>query len=143
MANKKIVFIIVEGPSDEDALGVLFNKIFDNSKVYIHVIHGDITTKHGNNPSNILKKVTAEVQQYTKNYHFGKSNFQQIIHIMDTDGAYITNEAIVENECTERPVYSTYNITTHDRENLINRNMVKRDNMDKLIHTKTIWGSIP
>ncbi|HKM06241.1 MAG TPA: hypothetical protein VJ869_04565 [Sphaerochaeta sp.] len=30
MARKKIVFVIVEGPSDAEALEVLLNQIFDN-----------------------------------------------------------------------------------------------------------------
>lgn len=32
VARKKIVFVIVEGPSDEEALGVLLNRIYDKTK---------------------------------------------------------------------------------------------------------------
>lgn len=34
MARKKIVFVIVEGPSDDTALGVLLSKIFDKDMVH-------------------------------------------------------------------------------------------------------------
>ena len=44
MARKKIVFVIVEGPSDDAALGVILNRLFDKSKVHIEIMHGDITT---------------------------------------------------------------------------------------------------
>ena len=44
MARKKIILVIVEGPSDETALGVLLSKIFDPTKVYIHIMHSDITS---------------------------------------------------------------------------------------------------
>ena len=36
MARKKIVFVIVEGPSDSDALGLYFNRFFDrNSHILV------------------------------------------------------------------------------------------------------------
>ena len=44
MAKRKIVFVIVEGPSDDEALGVLLSKIYDKDSVYVHIMHGDITT---------------------------------------------------------------------------------------------------
>lgn len=70
LARKKIVFIIVEGPSDQDALELLLNNIFDRNRVFVHVTYGDITSKAGNNVTNILKKVTEEITGYAKNNHF-------------------------------------------------------------------------
>ena len=49
MARKKIVFVIVEGPSDDEALGVLFSKVYDKDSVYVHIMHGDITSQQGYN----------------------------------------------------------------------------------------------
>ena len=89
LARKKIVFVIVEGPSDQDALELLLNKIFDRDRVFVHVTYGDITSKAGNTPANILKKVQAEVGKYAKNNHFEKSHFKEVIHIIDTDGTYV------------------------------------------------------
>lgn len=44
MANtRKVVLFIVEGPSDEAALGGIFTKIFNNAAVKFDVIHGDVT----------------------------------------------------------------------------------------------------
>ena len=40
MTRKKIVFIIVEGPSDDEALGVIFSRAFDKNAVYVEVMHG-------------------------------------------------------------------------------------------------------
>lgn len=53
MARKKIVFVIVEGPSDQDALEVLLNKLFDKSRVHVHVTYGDITSKYGKRNTNL------------------------------------------------------------------------------------------
>lgn len=54
MARKKIVFVIVEGPSDDEALGVMLEKLFSSSAVFVHITHGDITSKPGADPSRIL-----------------------------------------------------------------------------------------
>ena len=42
---KKIVLVIVEGPSDDTALGMLLDNYFDPKTVKVHVVHGDITTQ--------------------------------------------------------------------------------------------------
>ena len=52
LARKKIVLVIVEGASDDTALGVALNQVFDKDSVYIHIMHGDITTRKGVNPQN-------------------------------------------------------------------------------------------
>ena len=54
MARKKIVFVIVEGPSDDEALGVMLEKVFSSNTVFVHITHGDITSKPGTDPSRIL-----------------------------------------------------------------------------------------
>ena len=57
MPRKKIVFVIVEGPSDEEALGVLLNRIYDGRVVYVQVMHCDITAKLGVNAGNVVAKI--------------------------------------------------------------------------------------
>ena len=42
---KKVIFVIVEGPTDEDALSSVLKQIFSSAEVHFHVIHGDITTE--------------------------------------------------------------------------------------------------
>lgn len=83
LARKKVVFIIVEGPSDQDALELLLNNIFDSNRVFVYVTHGDITSRKGNAPNNILKKVAEEIKLYAKNNHLDKIHFQQIIHMTE------------------------------------------------------------
>ena len=64
MPRKKIVFVIVEGQSDEEALGVLLNRFYDNNAVYVHVMHCDITTELNTMPSNIVSKIGCLVKGY-------------------------------------------------------------------------------
>ena len=44
MARKKIIYVIVEGPSDDEALGVILNRLYDKNAVYVEITHGDITS---------------------------------------------------------------------------------------------------
>ena len=57
MARKKIVLVIVEGPSDEVALGMALSQIYDKDFIYIHIMHGDITTRRGVSSKNIVAKL--------------------------------------------------------------------------------------
>ena len=68
--DKRIIFVIVEGLSDEAALGLALEKVFMNEKVVVQVTYGDITTRKGVTPDNIIKEVDKFVKQYQKNYHF-------------------------------------------------------------------------
>ena len=45
MTEKKVVIFIVEGPSDEAALGTIMKEYFASNEVQFVVVHGDITLK--------------------------------------------------------------------------------------------------
>lgn len=45
MNEKKVVVFIVEGPSDEAALGSIFKEFFSGNEVRFVVVYGDITLK--------------------------------------------------------------------------------------------------
>lgn len=64
MARKKIVFVIVEGPSDEEALGVLLNRIYDKDTVFVQIMHKDITAEYGNSSANIVAAIGNEIRAY-------------------------------------------------------------------------------
>ena len=57
MARKKIVFVIVEGPSDDTALSLLLSQLYNEQTVHVHIMHRDITTDKGVTSSNIITKV--------------------------------------------------------------------------------------
>ena len=140
LARRKVVFIIVEGPSDQDALEILLNNVFDRNRVFVYVTHGDITSRAGNNPSNILRKVAEEIKGYAMNNHLDKVHFQQIIHIMDMDGAYVSEEYIVEDNEAQKAQYTLDCIRTCDKWRIAERNSIKSKNMDKLSTTSAVWG---
>ena len=139
MAKRKIVFVIVEGPSDDEALGVLLSKIYDKDSVYVHIMHGDITTQAGVDSSNIVSKVGNRVRQYAAQNHYKQADFKEILHIVDMDGAYAPDSAVIEDVGAVKPIYSVTEIRTANPDGIISRNARKRENIDRLKSTGQIW----
>ena len=98
---KKIVSIL-------QLLIVVYNK----DSVYVHIMYGDITTQPGVNSSNIVSKVGNCVRQYAAQNHYLQADFKEIIHIVDMDGAYAPDSAVVEDAEAVKPVYSVTEIRT-------------------------------
>ena len=143
MARKKVVIVIMEGPSDEDALGVIFQRFFDRDTVRVKVIHGDITTEKQVNASNILSRVTEVIKQTLREYKLNKSDLLRVIHLADTDGAFIPDASIVCDTSCARPVYSATQIRSQNPDGIIRRNLQKKANLTRLHTSPFIWGDIP
>lgn len=138
--NKKIVFVIVEGPSDDVALGYFLERIYEKSLAHFHIMHCDITTERNVNSANILNKVGDVVKTYKNSNHLKTSDCREIIHIVDMDGAYIPDETILFDEETGKVVYSESNITTDNVQGIKERNRNKRSCIDKLSSTPNLCG---
>lgn len=139
LAHKKIVFVIVEGPSDNDALELFFNRIFDKNAVYIHIVHGDLTTMSGS----IKNRIADAVRAYAKSTHLAKADFKEIIHIVDMDGAYIPDSAVIEDASASNPLYTITEIRTCNPEKIKERNEQKRKNIDVISGLPSAWGGVP
>ena len=132
MARKKVVLVIVEGTSDDTALGIGLSQVFDRDKVYIHIMHGDITTRKGITAANIVSKIGNVVRTYAKSQHYRADDFKQIIHIVDTDGAFIPDEKIFGDADLNGVMYASDGIYAADVEAIKWRNVQKRDNLYRL-----------
>lgn len=140
MARKKIIFVIVEGPSDEEALGVILSRVFDRSQVYVHILHCDITTERGTNVTNILSKVGNEIKGFMVSNRYRPNDFKRIIHIVDTDGAYVNNSCVVADLNHPRPYYTPELILTANKQGIERRNQQKSTNLSKLFSCSSIRG---
>lgn len=140
MKAKKVVLFIVEGPSDESALSAILSKVYDRNSIRVRVIHGDITTEKGVQPHNIIRKVNEHIKDDMKKYGLRKSNMQQVIHLMDTDGAYVPDDAVKEIKGAQKTIYNVNEIITDDRTKIIDRNKQKRANMSRLAQESSIGG---
>lgn len=139
MARKKVVLVIVEGPSDDAALGIMLNRVYDKDSVYVHIMHGDITTRKGVTSQNIISKIGNEVRDYAKSQHYAAKDFKQIIHIVDTDGAYIPDDKVIEEQDCNPVLYESDGIHTVNRQAIISRNQQKKENLYRLRGTGQIW----
>ena len=140
MPRKKIVFVIVEGPSDSEALELLLSKIFYNDNVFVHITYGDITTHKDTTHVNILSKIGNLINSYIKSNHFNKTLFREIIHILDTDGAYIPDSSVVFEPSAKHILYTSTEIITDKKEAITLRNKKKSQCLDKISSVNSIGG---
>lgn len=143
MARKKIVFVIVEGPSDDEALGVILSRLFDKNVVHVKITYGDITSDKTVTPGNIAARIGDLVRGYAKANHYKAADFQEIIHLIDMDGAYIPEDAVLQDTNAEKPFYTTTGIYTVNPVKIVTRNRRKSENIDRICFMDKVWGNVP
>lgn len=141
--RKKVIFVIVEGPSDSDALGVALTKIFDKNQVYVHVVHGDVTSDSDTTTQNVLSKIADMVKDYRSRYRLQTKDFLQVVHLIDMDGAFIPENAILEDAACDRLIYSETEIRGKDRAAILKRNERKRGIIRRLYSCGVVCKTIP
>jgi len=141
-SKRKIIFIIVEGISDQTALAAIMSKLVRTENVIVEFTRGDITTEFGVSPSNIASKVGNFIKDYSKPYSYKASDYLEVIHIIDTDGAFIGNDKVLEAS-VEETLYDCDSIKTPNCQKIIDRNQRKVENVKRLISLSKVWVSIP
>lgn len=123
MNEKKVLLFIVEGISDEVSFQSILENFFEKSKVKVAVMHGDITTKC--KPSEIKSKISYRLTEFCSIYkiHFPEDVIK-IIHLVDTDGAYVSDDCIQSKNCKEVE-YTEEAIFTSKPEDIKERNSTK------------------
>lgn len=130
MSEKKVIAVIVEGPSDESAIGGILKEHFSSSDVQFAVVHEDITSNYDTTIDNVLKKIYNIIESIREKYGYSWSDFIKIIHISDTDGAF-TKDCIQEVE-VQRIQYYEDHIDCVNPEAVDRRNKHKAEIMFKL-----------
>ena len=141
--RKKIIFVIVEGPSDSEALGVILTRMFSQDDVHVHVSHGDITSDSGTTTQNVLIKVAEMVQSYRAPNYLRTSDFLQVVHLIDTDGTFIPESAAVEDAACTEFYYSETEIHGPSRDAIIERNKRKSSIIRRLYSCGKVCKTIP
>lgn len=88
MSEKKVVVVIVEGPSDESAIGGILKEFFSSEEIRFAVVHGDITSDEFTTVDNVVSKVDEVINRIRIRYGYKWEDFVGIIHVADTDGAF-------------------------------------------------------
>ena len=136
MLEKKVVAVIVEGPSDENAIGGILKEFFSSEEVQFAVVYGDITSDRDTSADNVVNKINNLIDEIRKKYGYHWDDFIRIIHITDTDGAF-TKDCIVEAEVDSVQYYED-RIETSKVEEIRKRNQQKSDILFKLYSTGRI-----
>ena len=139
--GKKIILFLMEGVSDCTSLEFI-DKLNKNEMLKFYPTRGDITTKNGINSQNCIKEVNEHLKMFLATNKFCKSDVIKIIHVLDTDGAYIPNEKIFEDENAVRFIYTTTGIIAPSKQAVTQRNENKKEVLEKLLSTPKI-NSIP
>ena len=144
MANeRKILLFIVEGPTEEAALGTVLSAGFSDAKVEFQVTRGDVTTSGpGENASDIKSKLGNIVGQFMGRI-FKPSDFLRVIHLIDTDGTYIPDEAVQLLTEGTTTIYSGDGILTSNPQGILQRNHEKANAVNRLASIQTIHRGIP
>jgi len=133
----KVVLFIVEGDTDELSLYMILKKLLKNKRVFFQVVNTDVTSEETTTTQNIIKKLEQEIEKKQAVQKFYRSDIIQIIHLVDTDGAFVGDEHIVEAD-TESAVYTTDVIKTRYLEKMKKRNKRKSSILNKLSTTTHI-----
>lgn len=139
MNEKKVIVFIVEGPSDEAALGTIMKEYFSGDEVQFVVVHGDITLKDYVSDDSILKKINEQIEGIKRRYRYSQDDFTKIIHIVDMDGVYIPATNIIEAD-VEKIHYYVDHIDAKSAGTIIERNKRKGDILYKLRKTGKVNG---
>lgn len=134
MSEKKVVAFIVEGPSDEAALGTIMKEYFSNNEVRFVIVHGDITLKDYVSADHILIKINEQIEGVKNRYRYQQGDFIKIIHIVDMDGVYIPDVNIREAD-VEGVRYYEDHIDAQNVDSVIDRNKRKGTVLFKLRKT--------
>ena len=121
---KKIILFLVEGSTDSTSLGLVMSRLLETADVRFYVLGGDICYRYRINDENAAKTVMRPINGFLQRYRLKKTDILQIVHIIDTDGAFIPPERVIRGG-TENAYYKDTCIETLSVDSLRSRNELK------------------
>ena len=136
MSEKKVIAVIVEGPSDENAIGGILKEYFSSEEVQFAVVHGDITSNEFTTVDNVVTKIDDLIDGIKTKYGYQWNDFIKVIHIADMDGAF-TKDCVLEVDTEEIRYYEDH-MESANVEATEHRNKHKAEILFKLYSTGKI-----
>ncbi len=140
-SEKRVLLFLVEGPSDEAAIGTVIKEYFEAEQVQFLVVHGDITVRDYVSTDKILSKINDLINKVKSRYGYKNADFMRIIHLTDSDGVFIPDEFVHQAD-VENIGYYGDRMETSSIKNTLDRNHRKREILLKLRRTGKL-GTIP
>ncbi|MBE6665973.1 MAG: hypothetical protein E7603_07130 [Ruminococcaceae bacterium] len=138
--TKKIILFLVEGSTDSTSLGLVMSRLLENADVRFYILGGDICYRYHITNENAERSVLRFVNGFLQRYRLKKSDLLQIVHIIDTDGAFIPPERVIFGG-KEHATYKETSIETLSVDSLRSRNEMKTkaaSALSKLSHVEKI-----
>lgn len=134
---KKVILFIVEGSTDGTAFGLLFERVFKEHAGKFDIVGGDITTQVSTPPASARQRVRDRVLSRLRLKGYRWSDLERVVHIVDTDGAYVPDAAVVTGP-SNRLIYESERILTPNVQRTVERNRIKRTTLDELISMEAL-----
>ncbi|WWU65279.1 hypothetical protein QJR26_02660 [Clostridium baratii] len=135
--SKKVILFIVEGITDKESLALILSRLIKNNRVEFYVVGGDITSNKNTTLQNCITKVNDCVKMFLKDKKFYKRDILRVVHLIDTDGAFIEDKFIKQSN-EDNVKYTKENIMAKNVESIIARNERKSSVLNKLYSTESI-----
>ncbi len=129
--KKKVVLVIVEGGCEEVLLHDRLRTVFEQHSIRFHIQHGDILYDLKRKKQSIKSIVGNAVKEFMLKNKFASEDLLCVLHIIDMDGCFIAEDAIVINDTQqELTMYHPHHISvaTEKQKQLIATRNVDRGN---------------
>ena len=140
--ERKVLFVLVEGISEKISLKKSFELAFPTKRVLVEDFKGDITTNWSTNVDNIEERIYEEMWRRLKQNCLDFDDVAEVIQIVDTDGAYIEDRRVIQDELRPHPYYDAARgeIRTRNKIGIEKRNRQKRGVVDCLVECEDLFG---
>lgn len=107
MTEKSAVIVVVEGYSDMASIGTILKEYFCSTETQFVITRGDITSRDGVTPANVITKLKTEIDTVRTKYGYQWKDLIRIIHIADTDGTF-TKDCVVKADVKSIQYYEDH-----------------------------------
>lgn len=135
--ERKVLLFVVEGLSDKVSFEGQFVNYFSTFDVQVAVMRCDVTTEVYS--SQIKSYLNNRVEEFCSIEKLKKSDIKGIIHLVDTDGAFVSEDCVKQNS-TDETEYTDKEILAKNRELIIERNKKKSMVLKTLCSMRTLAG---
>ena len=135
--ERKVLLFVVEGLSDKVSFEGQFVNYFSTFDVQVAVMRCDVTTVVYS--SQIKSYLNNRVEEFCSIEKLKKSDIKGIIHLVDTDGAFVSEDCVKQNS-TDETEYTDKEILAKNRELIIERNKKKSMVLKTLCSMRTLAG---
>lgn len=145
--QKKIILLFVEGESEQILLYDRLRRKFHQHDVRFRVERGDIFGNLRHPKRDIKAAINELVRQFLHRYRLKESDLLAVLQIMDTDGCFIDEDAVVIDKPQgqgRRTFYTDKNILVLDesqRRSIAKRNELKSINTKIMMTTSYVLRS--